>query len=98
MLTLTEAIHELTARPASVFGIQDRGRIEPGYWADLVAFDPDQVGTEANERVWDLPAGADRLIARSRGIEWTWVNGTPVRADGKDVEGVRPGTLIRGSA
>jgi N-acyl-D-aspartate/D-glutamate deacylase len=94
-LTMTDAIHQLTARPAAVFGIADRGLIKTGYWADLIAFDPDEVGTEANERVWDLPAGADRLIARSRGIHWTWVNGAAIRAAGQDVEGVRPGVLIR---
>jgi N-acyl-D-aspartate/D-glutamate deacylase len=97
-LTLTQAVHELTAKPASKFGIVDRGVIQPGYWADLVAFDPARVGTELNERVWDLPAGTDRLIARSRGIEWTWVNGTAVRARGEDLEGVHPGVLIRGGA
>jgi N-acyl-D-aspartate/D-glutamate deacylase len=95
-LTLTEAVHELTSKPASKFGILDRGEIRPGYWADLVAFDPARVGTDSNERVWDLPAGTDRLIARSRGIEWIWVNGTAVRARGEDLEGIRPGVLIRG--
>lgn len=94
-LTLTDAIHQLTARPAAVFGIPERGLIAPGYWADLIAFDPAVVGTESNERVWDLPAGADRLIARSRGIEWTWVNGAATRVAGRDVDGVRPGVLIR---
>ncbi len=96
-LTLTEAIHDLTARPASIFGIHDRGLIKTGYWADLISFDPDEIGTEPNERVWDLPAGADRLIAHSRGLEGTWVNGTATRVAGKDVEGVWPGVLIRGS-
>lgn len=97
-LSLTQAVHELTAKPASVFGIPDRGIIEPGYRADLIAFDPTQIGTELNERVWDLPGGTDRLIARSRGIEWTWVNGVAVRAHGQDLEGVHPGVLIRGGS
>ena len=45
----------LTGHPAEVLGVVGRGRIEPGFHADLVAFDPDRVGTGAAERVHDLP-------------------------------------------
>jgi hypothetical protein len=46
------------------------------------------------ERVWDLPAGADRLIARSHGLHQVWVNGELVtKADGGG--GSRAGRLIR---
>jgi N-acyl-D-aspartate/D-glutamate deacylase len=46
------------------------------------------------ERVWDLPAGADRLVARSHGLHKVWINGESVTDDGKD-GGMRPGRLIR---
>jgi hypothetical protein len=46
----------------------------------------------------DLPAGADRLIVHSRGIEHIWVNGAAIRTDGKDVDDAHPGVLIRGGA
>ena len=75
-----------------MFGIPGRGRVAPGYFADLVAFDPAAVGVERMERVWDLPAGADRLVARSHGLHQVWVNGEPVSDNGKDP---RPGRLIR---
>jgi N-acyl-D-amino-acid deacylase len=55
------------------------------------------VGAGELERVWDLPAGADRLIAHSTGIEHVWVNGQPIRLDGKDLDDARPGALIRGA-
>jgi len=42
------------------------------------------------ERVCDLPAGADRLVARSHGLHQVWVNGQPVSDDG-----ARAGRLIR---
>ena len=64
----------------------------------IVAFDPDTVGVEPMERVFDLPAGADRLIVHSRGIEHVWVNGTAIRTDGKDVDDAHPGVLMRGGA
>jgi N-acyl-D-amino-acid deacylase len=49
---------------------------------------------ERMERVWDLPAGADRLVARSRGLHQVWVNGELVSDGGKDAR-LRPGRLIR---
>jgi N-acyl-D-aspartate/D-glutamate deacylase len=66
--------------------------VAPGYFADLVAFDPATVGVEPMARVWDLPAGADRLVARSHGLHQVWVNGELVGDGG---QGPRPGRLIR---
>jgi N-acyl-D-amino-acid deacylase len=91
-------VWRLSGQPAQVFRIPDRGLVREGYAADLVAFDPDTVGVEELERVWDFPAGADRLIARSRGVEHAWVNGVAIRLDGKDVDDARPGVLIRGGS
>ena len=97
VLSLEQAVWRLTGQPVQIFGITDRGLIREGLAADLVAFDPDTVGVDGDlERVWDLPAGADRLIARSTGVEHVWVNGTAIRQDGQDVENARPGKLLRG--
>ncbi|WP_436771282.1 N-acyl-D-amino-acid deacylase family protein [Yinghuangia sp. YIM S09857] len=95
-LTLAEAVHRLTGQPAAFLGLADRGRIAPGLAADLVAFDPETVGVGAMERVYDLPAGADRLVAHSVGIVHVWVNGQAVRQDGADLDvDVRPGAVLR---
>ncbi len=98
VLSLEAAVWRLTGHPAQVFRIPGRGRIEAGCAADLVAFDPDTVGHEPLERVHDLPAGADRLIARSRGIAATWVNGVAATRDGMPVDGATGGELIRGTS
>jgi N-acyl-D-aspartate/D-glutamate deacylase len=95
-ISLEQAVHRLTAHAANVFRIPDRGALRPGAFADLCAFDPDTVGVAGVDRVFDLPSGADRLLARSSGIEHVWVNGEAIRLDGKDVDGARPGSLIRG--
>src|SRR5438067_3196439 len=95
VLSLEQAVWRLTGQPVQIFGIADRGLVREGMAADLVAFDPDAVGVTDLQRVWDLPAGADRLIANSTGIEHVWVNGTPTRTDGEDVRGARPGTVLR---
>ncbi len=94
VLSLEKAVWRLTGHPASVFRLANRGRIAPGFAADLVAFDPSAIAVDETERVYDLPAGADRLVARSRGIEAVWVNGEPIVRDGLDVQS-RPGVLIR---
>ena len=60
---LEQAVHMLTQRPAQVFGIEDRGTLVEGGWADVVVFDMDNVGHDGKRRVYDLPAGADRLIS-----------------------------------
>jgi N-acyl-D-amino-acid deacylase len=98
VLSLEQAVWRLTGQPSGLFGLAGRGVLSPGAHADLVAFDPDTVGAGEVERVWDLPGGADRLIARSTGIEAMWVNGRATRLDGKDLDGARSGVLIRGGA
>jgi len=89
----------LTSRPAEVFGIGDRGRLAPGLAADVVVFDPASVGAGPLRRVYDLPAGADRLVSDAGGIEAVIVNGTLVRRGGRDAvapDGALPGALLRG--
>src|SRR5947207_10590979 len=44
VLALEEGVRRLTAQPAEVFGITDRGRLAPGLAADLTVFDPATVG------------------------------------------------------
>ena len=93
-VSLERAVWHLTGNPAARFGLTGRGRIAPGFAADLVAFDPSSVAAGALERVNDLPAGADRLISRSTGIEHVWIAGTAVRRDGADTD-ARPGRVLR---
>ena len=94
-LSLEAAVWRLTGHPHQAFRVPDRGLVQQGYFADLVAFDPDTVGTTPVERVHDQPGGADRLIVGSTGIDHVWVNGVPTRTAGEDVAGVTPGRLIR---
>jgi N-acyl-D-amino-acid deacylase len=99
VFSIEEAVRMLTSRPAEVFGITDRGTLAEGRPADIVIFDPETVGCGPVKRVWDFPAGADRLISEADGIDAVVVNGTIIRqngADAVDATGPLPGKLLRG--
>ena len=96
--TVEEAVHNLTQRPAEMFGITDRGVLAEGRPADVVVFDPKTVGPGPLKRVYDLPAGADRLVSEASGIDAVIVNGKLIRRDGKDAVAANdklPGRLLR---
>jgi N-acyl-D-aspartate/D-glutamate deacylase len=94
-LSLEDAVWRLTGHPHQAFRVPERGLVQEGFFADLVAFDPDTVGTTPVERVYDQPGGADRLVVRSTGIDHVWVNGVATRTAGTDVPDAAPGRLIR---
>jgi len=81
--TLEEGVRRLTSDPAAKYRIPGRGRIAPGWAADLLLFDPALVGVSALERRTDLPGGGARMIRRPQGVHGVWVNGTQV-FDGRD--------------
>src|SRR5947199_328398 len=94
-LGLAEAVRLLTSVPAERYGIRGRGRLAPGYAADLVLFDPARVATRPTEMVYDLPRGQRRLLQGADGVEWVFVNGVPVVERGVQA-GRRPGRVLRG--
>ena len=80
---------------AALFGLSDRGTLEPGKRADVNIIDYDSLALQTPEMVHDLPAGGRRLVQRSVGYVATIVAGTVTRRDGVDT-GARPGRLVRG--
>ena len=55
-----------------------RGTIANGQFADLLLFDPREVGISGLEKAKDLPAGGTRMLRRPRGVHGVWVNGLRV--------------------
>ena len=95
-LTLAEGVRKLTSDPARVFGIRGRGRLEAGCAADLMLFDPATVGRGPKRRIFDLPAGAARLVTPAVGLHGVWVNGERVvDASGPIPSAPRAGRLLR---
>ncbi len=91
---LERAVQALSDAPARLFGLTGRGRIEPGFCADLVLFDPETVGAgEIHERA-DLPGDSCRLFAESTGVVRVFVNGRCIVRDGRATD-ERPGRILR---
>ena len=97
VMSLEQAVWRLTGQPASIYRIPRRGRLAPGCHADLMLFDPATVDRSPSRRVFDLPAGAPRLVNDARGIHGVWVNGVQV-ADGDGIAtgaATHPGQVLR---
>ena len=100
VMSIERAVHKLTAEPAAVYGLHDRGTVAVGKAADLCVFDPATVAPGPLRRLHDFPADGERLTADAPvGMTHTLVNGVPIRLDGQAVEAgldARPGVLLRG--
>jgi N-acyl-D-amino-acid deacylase len=94
-LALGEAIRLVTSVPAERYGLVGRGRLAPGYAADLVVFDPARVGTRPTTMVHDLPQGQRRLLQGAEGVEHVLVNGGAVVEHGVPTAR-RAGRVLRG--
>jgi N-acyl-D-amino-acid deacylase len=93
-LTLEEAVPMITHRPASIWGLHDRGLLREGWAADITVFDPDVVAPAMPSVVADLPAGGRRLVQSAHGYLATIVNGQVFTREGRATE-VRSGKLLR---
>ncbi|HEV8296733.1 MAG TPA: amidohydrolase family protein [Acidimicrobiales bacterium] len=91
---LEEAIRLITAIPARVCGIADRGVLAPGWHADVMVFDPDALRAEDSRLETDVATGVPRFRNIPRGFAATVVNGVPVVLDGA-VTGALPGQVVR---
>ena len=96
-LPLESAVARLSAIPASLYGLRDRGVVRPGAIADLVIWDPARLAAGATRWVEDFPAGGGRFVVDAEGYVALVVNGAVVRRDGVDT-GARPGRVLRPGA
>jgi N-acyl-D-amino-acid deacylase len=85
LVPLERMINKMTAIPASRFGFGKRGSIQPGYFADLVVFDPDKI---ADRATWVDPH------QYPVGVEYVIVNGQVVVEQGEHT-GRLPGKILR---
>ncbi len=94
LVSLERAVQLITEKPAELFGLNGRGTLKVGNYADVVVFDPETIGSENAHMVADLPGNCERLTADSYGIERVLVNGKAVIVDGQPT-GVTSGTVLK---
>jgi N-acyl-D-aspartate/D-glutamate deacylase len=85
LLRLEDAVRKMTSLNAAKLGIEDRGLLRPGNWADITVFDPERIIDRATyEAPFQYPEGIDYVV----------VNGQVVLEKGKHT-GARPGRALR---
>jgi N-acyl-D-aspartate/D-glutamate deacylase len=94
LYSIEEAVRRISAVPASVLGLDDRGTLAVGKRADLNVFDIDRLEERMPEIVHDFPFGAPRFIQRAVGYKATVCNGQVVLRD-DELTGERPGRILR---
>jgi N-acyl-D-aspartate/D-glutamate deacylase len=92
-VSIEEAVHVVTAKPARFFGIPDRGVLAPGAVADIVVFALEELDPGTEVRRDDLPGGAWRYGRTPGGYRATVVGGVPTWLDGAST-GARPGGML----
>ncbi len=88
-------VRKLTSDTARAYGLNDRGRLEPGLLADLNVIDFKALRLFRPEAIYDLPAGGRRLVQRAEGYRYTIKSGQVTFEDGEHT-GALPGGLVRG--
>ena len=86
VIPLEEAVRKLTSLPAENLSLRERGRLQEGWFADVVVFDPAKVQDHAT---------FEKPHQYSTGVRHVWVNGTQVLKDGEHT-GAKPGRVVRG--
>ena len=86
VIPMEDAIRKLTLLPCENFGIKRRGKLAPGYHADVVVFDPEKIQDHAT---------FEKPQQYATGVTDVWVNGMQVLKNGEHT-GATPGRVVRG--
>ncbi|PZQ24147.1 MAG: aminoacylase [Sphingopyxis macrogoltabida] len=86
LISLEQAVYRLTTLPATTLGLAERGALKPGYYADVVIFDP---ATIADRATFEKPH------QYAVGVRDVFVNGVAALKDGEPT-GATPGRAVHG--
>ena len=86
LISLEEGIRRLTSFPADNLKLKKRGRLEPGYFADIVVFAPEQVEDKAT---------FEEPHQYAKGVHHVFVNGIQVIKD-EEHTSATPGRFVKG--
>jgi len=85
-LTLEAAVKKITSDTAEIWGLKDRGRLEPGWAADVVVFDAGTIARGEERPVFDVPGEGMRYVRDAFGVETVLVNGQVAYDQGRYTE------------
>jgi N-acyl-D-amino-acid deacylase len=84
VISLAEGVRRFTSLPAENLGLTERGLLKPGWFADVVVFDPATIGA---------PATYEKPMQFATGVAHVFINGTQVLKDGEHT-GAKPGRVV----
>jgi len=93
VFSLEAAVKKLSHDNARAFGLEQRGLLKEGYWADLLLFEETNIRPGMPSVQYDLPGGARRLVQKAEGIRLVMVNGVESFVDGQST-GHHAGVLL----
>ncbi|PZP98003.1 MAG: amidohydrolase [Variovorax paradoxus] len=94
-LPLELMVQRQTRDTAAIYGLHDRGLLQPGYLADVNIIDFDRLRIPPPYVAFDLPAGGRRLVQTAEGYRATFKAGEAIMENGERT-GALPGRLLRG--
>ncbi len=97
-LGLEAAVKKITADTASIWGIPERGQLQPGFVADVTIFDPSTIDRGAEYYVQDVPGDGSRYVRDSIGIDTVIVGGQVAWQAEDGYREVQQGQILPGAS
>jgi N-acyl-D-amino-acid deacylase len=92
-LSLEHAVRKITGDTAQIWNLPNRGLLRPKLAADVVVFDPQQIGRGDELPANDMPEGGMRYVRAARGVDTVIVNGEIAYSAAEGYTDARPGVL-----
>ncbi|MCB1646715.1 MAG: amidohydrolase family protein, partial [Pseudomonadales bacterium] len=98
MMTLEEAVKKITLDTARIWGIPDRGVLQPGYVADIAVFDAEEIDRGEEYFVQDVPGDGSRYVRDAIGIDTVIVGGAVAYQQAHGYTDSAHGAILPGTA
>lgn len=95
-LSFEQAVWRLSGMPATVHGLEGRGFLRAGAWADVLVIDRATLRAGQTRLARDFPADSERYVVDAEGYAAVVVNGQVLLEHGRHT-GALPGHVLRGA-
>ncbi|MFU8817570.1 MAG: N-acyl-D-amino-acid deacylase family protein [Pseudomonadales bacterium] len=96
LVGLEAAVKKITSDTAAIWGIRERGLLQPGYIADLVVFDPERIDRGSEYYVQDVPGDGSRYVRDPVGVDTVIVGGAVAWSAAAGYTESRRGVILPG--